>query len=143
MSYLFTGAGYTAEVVLDTIGGTIMFVALCGPMIAAMTTSSNGYSSNNPEHPNLNCLPGRFDMLSTPPLGKKAYRLSKPLRCPFLDPLSKSLRKVAECFKASKNSEGIKKAQNSLKAIRDSGDFFDCLSPAEQTELTQSLSSTL
>jgi hypothetical protein len=138
-SYAFTGASYTAEILWDVTGTTIMFVALCGPMMAAIV-ATNGVGTTPTTAP-LKCLPGKVDSLSAPPLGRRAYRSSKPMRCPPLESLSQSMRKVAACFENRNTEPDLQRAYQSLKAIRESGDFFDCLPNQEQSAVLQALDS--
>ena len=46
LSYSLTGASYTVEVAWDLIGGTIMFVGLCGPTIAIATAAGISHGPN-------------------------------------------------------------------------------------------------
>ena len=121
LSYALTGAAYTGEVLLDVVGGTIMFVALCGPPIALgviASTNSNGGSSGGYGGNIGVCLPGNIEALLAPEFGKQTYNASKDLRCPNLVGISQSLRRVAACFSRRHKNQDLEKANQTLLSLR-------------------------
>lgn len=133
-SYTMVGATYTVEVLWDILGGTVMFVGLCGPMIAAATLSA-GSGSSEP----LFCIPGKFNALSAPPLGRRALKSTAAMRCPDLRSLSASLRKVSSCYESKKDKESISKAMKNLVALKTSTEFYRCLPTEEQQAVNDQL----
>lgn len=132
LSYAFVGASYTAEVLWDVTGGTVMFVALCGPMVLAGTAAT--YVGGDTR---IGCIPGRFDALEAPPLGRQAVASTRAMRCPEVAPLSRSLRAVASCYESRGGEENLRKAEAQLKAIRKSADFVSCLPADEYAQLAK------
>lgn len=137
LSYAFVGASYTAEVLLDAAGGTVMFVALCGvPLVltaAALSASSSGGAMAGTGSA-FGCFPGKWDALVAPPLGRQAVKSTQDLRCPNLKSLSRSLRAVASCYESRGGVDNLNNAKANLAAVQDSKDFFLCL-PEEEKEL--------
>lgn len=129
-SYAFVGASYTAEVMWDIVGGTVMVVALCAPAIAVQGLA---VASTDADHSRISCLPGSISALGAPPLGRQALKASKPLRCPDLKSLSRSLRAVASCYNQKDKKADWLKAQQTLQALKNSEDFYSCL-PADEHE---------
>ena len=137
LSYAFTGASYTAEVLWDLTAGTVMFVALCGPTLAVMVAAQD--SSHNPATGSLPvvCLPGKIGALSSPPLGRDAYEATKNLRCPVVTELSQSLRKIATCYENKHNPADLQKSLTTLQSIENSGNFYECLPMDERNFVTR------
>jgi hypothetical protein len=131
LSYALTGMSYTAEVLLNVVGGTVMFVALCGPSVAAGVWTTDGRQGV--------CLPGRLDALAPPNIGHKTYQATENLRCPNLVPMSRSMRKVASCYLKRETKEAIEQAHKSLLAIQDSKDFYNCLPNDEKQAIGNEL----
>ncbi len=125
LSYALTGMSYTAEVLLNVVGGTVMVVALCGPSVAAGIWATDGRAGI--------CLPGRIDALSPPNIGRQTYQATENLRCPNLVPMSRSMRKVAACYLKRDTKDALEKAHKSLLAIQESKDFYNCL-PTEEKQ---------
>lgn len=135
-SYALVGAGYTVEVTWDVVGGTVMFVALCGPGLVALTAASvaggvSGLHSSEDSKPVL-CIPGKISALGAPPLGRKARAQAHELRCPNLRGFSRSLRAVASCYESRGGSENLQHAKQTLEAVRASENFYDCMPPEER-----------
>jgi|GEM_PF-2891448 hypothetical protein len=132
-SYGYTGAAYTAEVLWDVAGGTVMFVGLCSLPILAHTPVL--ISENGKTFPY--CFPGKFNALQAPPLGRTAWEQTKDLRCPDLDSLSKSLRQVASCFSSQNTKESVAKAAKTLSSLKENPQAASCLSADERRALDQ------
>ncbi len=143
LSYAVTGVAYTGEVLIDFVGGTVMFVALCSPAIAlgaiVVTDRSSGSYNNNWGGLGGLCIPGKVDALFVPSLGKKTFQASKDMRCPDLVGISYSLRKVAACFSQRAIGSDIDKADQTLTALQNSDRFFECLPEEEQNKITSDL----
>ena len=143
LSYAVTGVAYTGEVLIDFVGGTVMFVALCSPAIAlgaiVVTDRSSGSYSGNWSGLEGLCIPGKVDALFIPPLGRKTFEASKDLRCPDLVGMSRSLRKVASCFSHRAVGNDLEKADQTLTALQNSERFFECLPEEEQNKITSDL----
>ena len=133
-AYSYITASYTTEVLWDVAGGTVLFVGLCGPLIAVQ--AAGNFSVGAVAHPSEVCLPIPWDKESrgifAPPLGRQAIRQTKEFRCPDLSTVSASLQKVASCYESKGDRESLKKAVDSLENIEKSKDFFTCLEPSDQ-----------
>lgn len=133
--YAFIGASYTAEVLWDVTSGAVMAVALCGPVVVAIAATTSG-----PNTSQLTCLPGKFDALAAPPLGRKAIKHSAKWDCPpSLSEISASLRRVALCFESRGGSDDLMHARQTLESIKDSKDFYRCMPESERDNLEQQL----
>lgn len=135
-AYTYITAGYATEVVWDVTTGTIMVVVLCSPTLAVAVASSRS-GNRTPVGPI--CFPlnrkttGRF---FSPPLGRQAQRQTQDFRCPDLKSVSDPIQKVARCYEKRGDQASLQKAAQSLENIERSQDFFTCLPPAEQMEIT-------
>lgn len=132
-SYSYTGASYTAEVLWDITGGIVMFVGLCGPTLVAMNFSAGQ------GQPAMVCLPGKFNALGSPPLGRRAFDHTRDLRCPDLEGLSHAVRDVSSCYEASGDKISLKKAIDNLENLKQSNDFYACLPESEKTLVSQQI----
>lgn len=133
-AYSFITASYTAEVLWDATAGTVLFVGLCGPVIAASIASK---ASSGP----LACIPVVPGMkhLFAPPLGRRAKENTKKFRCPNLDDLLASLTKVSQCYEKRGDRASLEKAAQSLEAIENSNDFYVCLEESDQLRISSEL----
>ncbi len=138
LSYSLTGVSYTAELIWDISGGAITFVALCGPMIALMIATNSSGPQMDGSTPLL-CLPGNPRALSSPPLGRNMYDSTLDLRCPDLSPITHSIRKIANCYKQHGDQASLKKAYQSLQALRSSGNFYSCVPKSDQDLINQEI----
>jgi hypothetical protein len=136
LSYAFVGASYTAEVLLDAAGGTVMFVALCGVPLVLMAAASAGAAAGTGGMSPIGCFPGKLDALSSPPLGRQARKASAEMRCPDLKSLSRSMRAVASCYESRGDLE---KARRTLESVKNSDSFYVCLPDAEKDALERQL----
>jgi hypothetical protein len=140
LSYAFVGASYTAEVLLDAAGGTVMFVALCGVPLVLMAAASAGSAAGTGGMSPIGCFPGKLDALSSPPLGRQARKTAAQMRCPDLKSLSRSMRAVASCYKSRGDPE---KARRTLESVKNSDSFYVCLPGAEKDALERQLGDIL
>ena len=134
LSYAATGAGYTADVVVTVVGGAVVFVALCGPLIAAQALSSNGQVGGS-----VACLPGDLTGLGSPQMGKEIYKTTQELRCPDLTALSKSVRRVASCIEAKPDRAHLEKAKQTLNSISGSDEVMNCITDEEKSAVREDL----
>lgn len=136
-SYAFVGASYTAEVLWNVTGGTVMILAMCAPgMVASVMANGNGTVAGHL------CFPGSVGSMSAfaaPPLGRQAKKSSKHLQCPNIEGLNQSMRAVASCYEARGTDEDLKKAKKTLQSIRNSSDFYECLSKDEKEKTLKQL----
>ena len=135
-SYAFTGASYTAEFLWDFTTDALTLVALCSPYIAlSMTVGGSMHPSNSSL-----CFPGKVTALNAPALGRHAFEDTAHLRCPNVDPLSRSVRRVARCFATdARETNGRAKAMQTLTALRNSESFEPCLSDGERDALAKDI----
>ncbi len=144
LSYALTGAAYTGEILLDVVGGTIMFVALCGPPLAlgviasanSSGSSGSGYTGNN-----LVCFPGKFEALMAPDFGKQTFHASKNLRCPNLSGMSRSIRRVAACFSKRDRDKDLERASQTLLSLQQARHFYECLPEDEKKNIADEVNS--
>ena len=139
LSYAITGAAYTGEILVDAVGGTVMFVVLCGPALALGYISDYNSTAHNYQGQIPGCIPGKIDALFVPSLGEKTYKASKDLRCPDLLGVSRSIRKVAACFSRREKDEDIERASQTLMALQQSQQFYECLPEEEQQQIAKEI----
>ena len=77
----------------------------------------------------------KFSALQSPPLGRRAWESTAPLRCPDLDSLSKALRSVAECYEQRETPSSIEKALRTLESLKESRQGYSCLNKTERLAL--------
>lgn len=146
LSYSLTGASYTVEVAWDLIGGTIMFVGLCGPTIAIATAAGISHGPNAESGGTalpLPCFPGKLDALSSPAIGRKTFEATHDLRCPDLSAITTSVRKVASCQRSRLNEAAYKDAIQTLYSLRKSGQFYACVSAADRRAIDEEIEALL
>jgi hypothetical protein len=134
LSYSFTGAAYTAQVVWDVTVGVAAVTIMCAPTIALSMAAKGEAGKLNPY-----CLSGDLKPLLSPPLGKNTYKNTESWRCSEVTPVSQSIRKVARCFSNRGTKENFTKALNTLEAVANSGAFYSCLPTNELNAFTQDL----
>lgn len=134
VSYSFTGAAYTAQLVWDVTAGVMASIVLCTPSIA-LQVATKGVETQENEQARYGptCLPANIKPLLAPQLGKQAYQSTEELRCPPLKGLSVSLRKVARCFADRKTDDDRVKAISILQSMKESVSFYQCL-PGEEVD---------
>ncbi len=134
LSYAATGTAYTVQVLWDvtaTVGGIII---LCAPSIAAVASTESGTSQMQ-----FYCIGGDIKKIQAPHLGKKTLKNTESWRCPNVDAVSNSIRKVAKCYSDRGGQENFKKALSSLKSVENSGQFYSCLSKNERESFLSDL----
>lgn len=134
ISYSFTGAAYTAQVLWDVSVGLTAAIVLCAPSIAVIMTSKS-----QPISSATMCIPADIKPILSPSLGKQAYQKSESLRCPTLKPLSESIRKVAQCYSQKQTKADNEKAIKLLESLKDSKSFYQCLPNDEIVAFTKDL----
>lgn len=131
LSYSLTGVSYTAEVLWDFAGGTVMFVGLCSPWIVTSAAGIAGAGYTGSSNATPWCFPGKINALSAPALGRKTFQATKNFRCPSVVPISQSIRAVASCYVAKGDNQSLVKARQTLNALQGSEDVYECL-PLEE-----------
>jgi hypothetical protein len=129
ISYSFTGAAYTVQILWDVTVGVTTAIVLCAPGIVLEHSSSVKPAPRSEP----TCFPADIKPLLAPRLGQQALKSSSEWRCPDLSGLTHSLQKVASCYAQRGTEEGRHKAINVLETLTNSGSFYSCLS-AEDTE---------
>ncbi|MEY4616983.1 MAG: hypothetical protein RJB66_1943 [Pseudomonadota bacterium] len=143
VSYSFTGAAYTAQILWDVTAGITASIILCAPAIAlqvSVPASERGQGSDQFNY-GPTCFPAEMKPLLAPSLGKRAYDSTESLRCPPLVGISQSLRKVAQCYVSRKKPEDQLRAIAILKSVTESGSFYQCLSFEERESILTELKS--
>jgi hypothetical protein len=130
LSYTATGAGYAAEVVANVTGGALIFIALCGPILLAAAHGGGGH---------IACLPADISGVKPVKLGQKTYDKTAKWRCPNLTPLTQSIEQVAACYVKKGDTDNLKKAEATLSSLEKSDSYFECLSEAEKSRITEKL----
>ena len=129
LSYTATGAAYIVEFTWDVTVGITSAVILCAPMAALVLASSSKGAGGSGE---LLCPPVNVNPALSPPLGKNTKKNTEKWECPNVDNLSRSVRKVAQCYRNKGNLDSITKSENTLNSVRESKVFFRCLSNNER-----------
>lgn len=137
VSYSATGVAYVADVVVTVAGATLIFVALCGPIILLTSAASGGGGNGSSGGPI--CIPADLSGLKRPRLGEQTYESTQSLRCPDLSSTSRSIRKVASCFANRSDSESLQKAKVTLEGLVGSKKFNECVSAEEKFSLHEHL----
>ena len=133
-SYLLTGMGYASDIAIYVVAGIGAGITICSPIILAEAAASNSGTVSG------ECIAkvGEEAVRHLPEsLGQKAYKTTKSLRCPEVDHISQTLRRVASCYK-KKNK--IKKFQQQVKAIREDDLISFCSSNKEKKKVQNLLS---
>lgn len=136
LSYSATGAAYTVQVLWDVTATVGAVVVLCAPTVALLYVA-NGHGTENIRDPL--CFPGDVKAVQAPYLGKKTYESTENWDCPDVDSVSRSIRKVAQCYTARGGEENRKKALTSLHSVENSGSFYRCLSEEERNSFLKDL----
>jgi hypothetical protein len=136
LSYSVAGAGYATQAALTVVGGVVIMVALCAPQMAVAAAGGGGVMTT----PTCFSANDIFSAgLKAPSLGKGAREKTKHWGCPNVIPLAESVQKVSACYLKKAGPENLKKAEGSLKALKNSDAFFECLPAAEQAKVEESL----
>lgn len=130
LSYAATGVGYTADVAVTVVGGSVILIALCSPLVLASASGVPVSYSETRHHANM-CFPTPSG-LRLPAMGAAAYRTTAELRCPDLTSLSKSMRRVAACEERKNQIIAFERAKQTLITIEGNADFLTCVSSEEK-----------
>lgn len=135
LSYSATGAAYTVQVLWDVTATVGSVTILCAPTIAVVAASKeNGHENIQPY-----CFTGDIKKIQAPYLGKETYKNTESWRCPDVDTISRSIRKVAHCYLERDGQDNRNKALSSLKSVEKSGTFYQCLSNKERESFLKDL----
>ncbi len=137
LSYSATGVAYVADVVVTVAGATLVFVALCGPILLLSSTSGGGGGNGSSGGPI--CIPADLSGLKLPRFGEQTYESTQGLRCPDLSGTSRSIRKVVSCFADRSDLESLQKAKLTLEVLAGSEKFNECVSAEEKVSLHEHL----
>lgn len=133
LSYSATGGAYTVQVLWDvaaTVGGAVI---LCSPTIA-VSILSRGTGAGK-----FYCFDGDITKAYAPDFGGNVYRSTRNWRCPEVDGISQSIRKVARCYLDRGDEINRKKALTSLQTVARSPSFYQCLSKTETEDFAKDL----
>ena len=136
LSYAATGAGYTADVAVTIVGGSIVLIALCSPAYFAGAVGAQPTSSSPQQGPL--CFPTPSG-IKLPTMGASVYRSTAELRCPDLTGLSRSMRRVAACEERKDRPTALERAKQTLVTIESNADFLTCVSSDEKTAVQTDL----
>jgi hypothetical protein len=137
LSYAATGAGYTADVLLNVGTGVLIGTAICAPFIALALGSRADFSNADIGA----CYPKEAFNLVNTKMGESAYKNTEDWRCPDLTALSQSVRKVAKCHSSAGTNQGMKNALTTLSAIKSNRKFMNCITDREKETLLSEYSS--
>jgi len=133
LSYLLTGAAYTAEVAVVVGGGIVVSGAICAPILA-LEASANG-SGNGGAQCLATMLGAVFEDAELPGAGRGVHAATRGWRCVDMTPISEDLRAIAECY-AWRGGEGdLERARRQLEVLRRSEELIRCVSDAERAEI--------
>ncbi|MNT38025.1 hypothetical protein D3C72_1741960 [compost metagenome] len=127
LSYSATGAAYTVQILWDVTATGAAMIVLCAPTIAM------AYLGAGAGHTQPLCFPADLKKVQAPYLGKSTAVETESWKCPPVDGISQSVRKVAQCFLDRGGVENQKKALGSLESVEKSGAFYRCLSDQERS----------
>ncbi len=80
-------------------------------------------------------VPSIIDATQHKSMGKKTYKMTKPLRCPHLSGLNEAVIGVSRCYMNRKQPGDLQKARNQLRALKGNEIGVQCLSSEEFTEI--------
>jgi hypothetical protein len=141
LAYTYIAGNYTTEVLWDVSAGVVLFVGLCGPMIAIAATGNATFynppladSTGQLQRGSFPCLPSpkSAKSLFSPPLGRKSIAQTRSFRCPDNEPLLKTLEKVLTCHEKQEN---LDKALQTLDNLESSEGFYNCLTDLQKLSL--------
>ncbi len=133
LSYSATGGAYTVQVLWDvaaTVGGAVI---LCSPTIAVSILLRGTVAGK------FYCFDGDITKAYAPDFGGNIYRSTRNWRCPEVDGISQSIRKVARCYLDRGDEINRKKALTSLQSVAKSPSFYQCLSKTETEQFAKDL----
>ena len=134
-SYLLTGAGYTSDVIISVVGGVGASIIICSPIITLEAIAkSNGEASGRC----IGHMSGEIIKAFPNSIGKTTYESTASWRCPEVDYISKSLRKVASCYQSQQQKD---KAYSQLQAILEDPLLQRCSSKKERQKVQLSKNS--
>lgn len=131
LAYTYIATNYSAEVLWDATAGVVLFVGLCGPMIAVAATSRSPVQSAVPCMP----IPIKTKALFAPPLGRKAITQTRSLRCPDNEPLLTTLDQLIACYQRQDSLESLDRALQTLDNLESSDSFYECLTDPQKLSL--------
>lgn len=131
LAYTYIATNYTAEVLWDATAGVVLFVGVCGPMIAVAATSRSPVQSAVPCMP----IPIKPKALFAPPLGRKAITQTRSLRCPDNEPLLQTLDQLMSCYQKQDSPESLDRAVQTLDNLESSDSFYECLTDPQKLSL--------
>lgn len=129
LSYVATGAGYTADVVLNIGTGLLVGTAICAPIVILVAGATNASASSMDFS---GCYPKEAFMMVNSQIGESTYRGTASWRCPDLTALSRNVRKVARCHADQQTHFGDKNAVTTINAIRSNDKLMDCITEDER-----------
>ncbi len=137
-SYVLTGLGYGADVILIVTGGVVVGAALCGPVLAfEAAAKSSGHATGKCMEASMKILGEissneTFDYSS---IGKRTYENTSSWRCSANRDLTKYMLSTSRCYLNRDGSEGVKKAELQLNLLEGNQIFYECLSNEERNKI--------
>lgn len=134
LSYSAAGAGYTAQAVWNVTASVGAVVILCAPILIIVAAASQGGGSSGSYNGPPCFVPSDITAIWAPPWGSQARKNTEHWNCPDVDGISRSVRRVAQCYATRGGDQNRQKALASLRAVEGSNFFYRCLS-ADEREL--------
>jgi len=136
-SYFLSGTAYGIEYTIKIVAGLTVGTIICSPMVVAsqLSTSQGGMEAAS------KCLGGVShitwdELLGGEKFGKKIYRSTEKWRCPNIDKLSQTFRKVAHCYQENNYKE---KAREQLQKLVENQLIKNCTSEEEWFAINKDL----
>lgn len=133
-SYVLSGLGYGADVLVVITGGAVVGAAICAPIIA-MEVSSNGNGRVSAE-----CIDLAFKLMDNnkveySSLGKKAYEATDNWRCPAKGYFLENILDVTECYINNGSRSSLAKARRQIDTVHGNRIFSSCMSKDQNLRL--------
>jgi hypothetical protein len=135
-SYILSGLGYGADLIVVVTGGTVVGTALCAPIIA-FEVSANGSGQVSAE-----CISLALRLMSNSDvkyssIGDKTYKSTISWRCPAKGYFLDNILDVTECYINSGEPANKIKARKQIDTIHGNRIFSSCMSNNQNLRLKE------
>ncbi|MBC7712323.1 MAG: hypothetical protein H7177_03235 [Rhizobacter sp.] len=142
-SYALTGITYGGEVTFVVVGGIVVGLAICSPLIAAETAAKGSGNISGECFVAAEKVLNKHSDGTKEFYGKKIFDKTSNWRCPDLSDFSQNLREVATCYENKKDYTSLEKAVEQLDIIRNTEFQEECVDDSERTEITKQYSNIM
>jgi hypothetical protein len=137
VSYALTGATYTSEFLVKYVGGILVAVAICSPIIAIEA------ASNSTGEGSARCI-GSIGETTVQLInkgkswGSQVHLGTQDLRCPDLSSTIESISSLSACFEKDGTRTGLLMAKRHLDLLTNK-DFILCTDPLRKEKIYASI----